>query len=88
MAEQTISLRLSRDEALVFFEWLASLEQRGSSAYIEEAEWRVIWSLEGQIERTLAEVLAPSYADLLAKAKLDITKEKEAIRKSKFALNC
>ncbi len=74
MAEQTISLRLSRNEALVFFEWLASLEQRGLTDSIEEAEWRVIWSLEGQIESTLVEVLAHNYNELLEKAKLDINK--------------
>ena len=77
MSEEKISLQLTRDQALVLFEWIASLDRANLSSSIGDAEWSILWFLEGQFESKLVEVLAPDYVDLLAKAKSRLVKDSE-----------
>jgi len=69
MIQDAIVLHVTRSEALVLFEWLASFNQDRASAVVGESEQKVLWSLEGQIESLLVEVLASNYAESLAEAK-------------------
>ncbi len=67
-----ISLQLSREEALVFFEWLSrfnKLEQRG---FEDQAEQRVLWNIKAMLESNLAEPFNPRYAELLAQARAKV----------------
>jgi len=51
-----ISLRLSRDEALVFFAWLARTSGTGEpAAFMDQAEQRVFWDIEAALETLLTE---------------------------------
>lgn len=69
MKGDTIQLSLSRSEALVLFEWLASIESKGVQSTIDEAEQVVLWGVESQLEKALHEILSPDYDKLLASAK-------------------
>jgi hypothetical protein len=69
MSDDTITVRLSRAEALVLFEWLAGLEANSPQPTVDEAEQRVLWSVEGQLERTLVEVVSPNYSEAVANTK-------------------
>jgi hypothetical protein len=66
----TITLELTKDEALVFFEWLARNDAgKGLPGIEHEAERKALWILEGVLERVLVEPLRPNYTDLLAQAR-------------------
>lgn len=65
-----ISLELSRDQALVLFEWRARTgagEQ--PAAFVDQAEQRVLWDLEAALEKHLVEPFKSDYRDLLAAAR-------------------
>lgn len=68
MSEE-ISISLSRDQALVLFEWLArpgAGEQ--PAAFEDQAEQRVLWDLEA-LEKHLAEPFKSDYRERLAAAR-------------------
>lgn len=74
MAE--ISLTVSSDEALVFFEWLASLQDRIHAPQLwDDAEQSVLWNLESQLEPLLTAIVLPDYREQLATAKLNIMRD-------------
>ena len=68
MNQKNISFELSRDEALVFFEWLSTLEELHSTVYCDPAEERIVWKLEGILERALVEPFDPNYHEIIAQA--------------------
>lgn len=67
-SEKTI-VELSREEALVLLEWLSRLNKTGNSAFVDQAEQRVLWDLEAMLEANLAEPFHPNYDELLAAAR-------------------
>ncbi len=70
-----LSIELSRNEALVLFEWLSRFSETGDLAFVHQAEQRVLWDIEAVLESQLVEPLAPDYESLLATAR-------EAVRDS------
>ena len=69
MSQDEIALKLSQNEALVFFEWLASVEATTTSLFKHPSEQKVLWNLQCQLESTLVEPFAPNYDDILAEAR-------------------
>ncbi len=63
----SVSIELSVDEALVLFEWLAG--QKAGKVAIGDAEQRVLWRIEGVLEKSLVEPLAKDYAELVEQAR-------------------
>ena len=53
MTTDPIELVLSSDEALVLFEWLSNLDSSGNGPSDNSAERKVLWSVEGQLEKRL-----------------------------------
>ena len=51
-----VELQLSRDEALVLFEYLRRCDDDNSLVFIDQAEERALWNLEGKIEQQLVEL--------------------------------
>lgn len=72
MSSDNVSLELTRAEALVLFEWLARVGSSESLAFEDAAEQKVLWALEGKLESTLTEPLAPNYRELVAEARRKI----------------
>ena len=69
MADE-ISLGLSRDQALVLFEWLArTVAREQPAAFEDQAEQRVLWDLEAALEKHLVEPLKSDYRELLEAAR-------------------
>jgi len=64
-----VTLVLSKDEALVLFEWLFTAKDIGRLPDEGSAEERVFWKLEGLLERTLAEPFHPNCAALVEAAR-------------------
>lgn len=51
MSNEVVTVTLSRDEALVFFEWLASRDDEQSPSDSVPAEEIVFWHIEAQLEK-------------------------------------
>lgn len=69
MAEKNVHLELSRDEAIVFFEWLTQFNKSDGARFEDQAEQRVLWDLEAMLESRLVEPFEPNYGELLARAR-------------------
>ena len=69
MADE-ISIGLSREQALVLYDWLA---RKGAAvqpaAFEDQAEQRVLWDLESALESVLDEPLRADYRELIAAAR-------------------
>lgn len=68
MSDKDVLIRLTNAQALVLFEWLASLDE------VEpiDATQIVLWKIEGQLESTLVELFAPNYGELLERARANV----------------
>ncbi len=64
-----VELQLTHDEALVLFEYLRRCDDDNSLVFIDQAEERALWNLEGKIEKQLAELFDPRYGELLQAAR-------------------
>ena len=84
--EENVTINLSKGELLVIFEFLArSWEQWKASgdqqvetfvlAKPDNGERTALWSLECAIERTMVEVFAPDYSELIRRAKINLASE-------------
>jgi hypothetical protein len=67
-----VSLRLTRAEALVLFEWLARVEAAGNLPVEDAAEQKVMWRIEGQLETMLLEPLGPNYREAVDAARREV----------------
>ena len=66
---EDVTLTLSRDEALVLFDWLHRFNSGEGHRFEDQAEQRVLWNLEASFESTLAEPFNPAYGEILAAAR-------------------
>ena len=70
MSDAPVKIELSRDVALVLFEWLACLDEREHEGLVEaHAEQIALWKLEGLLEKSLVEIFDPACARLHAEAR-------------------
>jgi hypothetical protein len=76
MSERKVTLELSSEEALVFFDWICRFNKMESSAFEDQAEQRVLWDIEAMLESVLVEPLAPNYDVLLAAARAKVRDHK------------
>ena len=73
MAEDDLQIRFTRAEALVLFEWLARTDDAGALPVNHPAEQKVLWALEGRLEKQL-EVFAANYKQLVEEARIQVDK--------------
>jgi hypothetical protein len=73
-----VTLSLTRDQALVLFEWLSREDGRSGIPTEHQAEQKVLWEIEGQLERTLVEPLQPDYSAAIAAARERIMSDEGA----------
>lgn len=67
-----IHLELSRSEALVLFEYLSRAWERRGMAFEDAAEQHVLWAVEGQLQKILAEPFRADYRDLVHQAREEV----------------
>lgn len=72
-----VIFELSREEAIVFFEWLARFNKSEDKRFEDQAEQRVLWNLEATLESALVEPLDPNYAQVLAMARAKVRDSEE-----------
>lgn len=69
MSEEKVTVELTRDEAIVLFEWLARFNEVEDRQFEDQAEERVLWDLEAMLEKILWEPFSDRYGDILARAR-------------------
>jgi hypothetical protein len=69
MSEETVVLRLSKDEALVLFELLSRFSAEERLEVKDRVEEQALWNLECLLEKELAEPFSPDYAKIIEEAK-------------------
>lgn len=83
--DDLVTLRLTKAEALVLFEWLHRNEDREDHEnldhydIVDPAERVALWHLSGDLESTLVEPFLTEYADLVEAAREDLRPEASAI---------
>ena len=73
MAAGDVSIVLSRNEALILFNWLASFEERGLQSACDGAEQSILWKVEGRLESSLIDIFADNFGERVEQAKRFVT---------------
>lgn len=67
MKDEPVCLQLTRSQAIVLFDWLSRTDELGLTS--DSAEQRVLWLIEGQLEKALVEPLKPDYPKVVETAR-------------------
>lgn len=67
-----ILVELTNQEALVLFEFLRRCDDENNYRFADQAEERMLWKLEGILEKQLVEISSPDYGRLLEEAREQI----------------
>ena len=70
-----INLTLSKDEALILFEFLARFAEKEKLEIEFGAEEQVLWNLHANLEKMLSEPFRKEYSELLEVARRKFTYE-------------
>lgn len=75
--DKSLNLIISKDEALVLFDFLARFnEAEHSEVFEDQAEQKTLWVLEGQLEKQLIEPFKLDYKVIIKEARNKIRDEK------------
>jgi hypothetical protein len=67
---EKISIELSKDQALVLFEFLSCFnDTEQKEVFNHISEQKILWLIEGQLEKLLVEPFDPNYEKLLFDAR-------------------
>ncbi len=71
--ENSIELRFTMEEALVFFDWVSKVNSIDQPKIFEDqAENRILWDIESCLERVLSDTFDENYLEILKKARLKL----------------
>ena len=69
MPEEDVSIRLTGDQALVLHDWISRFNESGDATFRDQAEEKVLWFIEGSLEKVLVAPFAPDYLELVSQAR-------------------
>jgi len=70
MESNEITIKLTKDEALVLFEFLSRFnEDDNKEIFQDQAEEKTLWIIEGQLDKILVEPFMPNYQDIIQEAR-------------------
>lgn len=67
-----MKLQLTDEQALVFFDWLARVDEQEAFPVEDEAEEQVLWQLHAQLEKALSEPFKANYRELVEQARAKV----------------
>ena len=70
-----VNLTLSKDEALVLFEFLSRFSDEEKLEIKDKSEEQVLWNVQASLEKLLSEPFSKEYLSLLDKARRNLTHE-------------
>ena len=69
MSAEPVTIELTRDQALVLFEFLARFQETNELAFAHVAEFRALNRIGAQLDTALVEMFCPDYRELLDSAR-------------------
>ena len=73
---QELNITLTKDEALVLFEFLSRFNEKEQKGIFEDqAEEKTLWLVEGQLEKQLSEPFMTNYEDIIDNARNKVRDE-------------
>jgi hypothetical protein len=69
VTEDSVSIELTGDEALVLYAWLVRFDGTGDASFADQAEQRVLWDVHAMLESSLVAPFDAAYLELVAKAR-------------------
>jgi hypothetical protein len=69
MSQESVSIKLTKDEALVLFEFLSRFSETDKLSIEHQAEERALWNLTCIFEKELSEPFDKKYGDILSQAR-------------------
>lgn len=78
MTKEKINIELSKEEAIVLFEFLGKFNENDEiSRFEDQAEQRVLWDIGCILEKELSEPFQADYQKIVKKARDKVRDEKE-----------
>lgn len=73
---KNIVITFSKEEALVLLEWLHNFnEEEHPTLFQDQAEQRVLWDMEAELEKVVSVIFDNNYQEILSKARHKIRDE-------------
>lgn len=72
-SQNSVSITLTKDEALVLFELMDDFLDEPSLAVRDQAERRALWNLAGRLRKSVPEVFSPNYKELVEIARKNLS---------------
>jgi len=69
MSNENVQIEITKDEALVLFEFLWRFSETATLAIEDQAEERALWNLKCVLEEILVEPFYPDYLDIIKAAR-------------------
>lgn len=69
MSKEEVNIKLTKDEALVLFEFLSRFSDKNKPKIEHQAEERALWNLACIFEKELVELFEKEYGELLESAR-------------------
>jgi len=77
VSDQKINIELTKNEAIVLFEFLARFNEKDNKdTFEDQAEQRVLWDIECVLEKQLSEPFRADYQEIVKKAR-ELIRDKE-----------
>ena len=77
MNSKNVNIQLTRDEAIVLFEFLGRFNERfDSDKFEDQAEERVLWDIECILEKELSEPFQSDYQEIVERARINVRDKK------------
>jgi hypothetical protein len=78
MNDKKVNIELTKEEAIVFFEFLGRFNDNDDlNRFEDQSEQRVLWDMECALEKELSEPFRADYLEILKKARETVRDEKE-----------
>jgi len=78
MSDEKVNIELTKEEAIVFFEFLGRFNEKVDlSIFEDQAEQRVLWDIECILEKKLSEPFLADYQEIVKKAQEVVRDEKD-----------
>ncbi len=66
---EKIIIELTKNEALILYDWIQKLNTKEDTIFEDQAEERVLWDLEAILEKKLTGPLQNNYHQLISEAR-------------------
>ncbi len=78
MENDNINIELTKEEAIVLFEFLARIiEKEDSIVFDDQSEQRVLWNIESILEKKLNDPFLLNYSEIVEWARENVRNEEE-----------